>query len=314
MSLASNSVIIYVANKPSKNLVHGGAMHEIRSSILGDDKPGSPIASKAKPRRDGGAGLGGLTRIAIRREEARVTDQRSEDRLRDKVVQSTIHFRRRKHQVRVVNVSSRGAMIESDIEPHIGERLDIQFTEDSRTRSIVRWVRDTRIGIEFADETIVWDCSAAEAPVFHYRPERNESRDESQPPSPRAIVDRDTRHTLLRTGTLYWSGIAFQVRLRNISSGGAQVEADEDLRQGTEVELDLGEAGFQMAEVRWSKDGSVGLRFAGDFDIGSLAPASVEAAPEVLKPAYLETELREDSPWAARFERLQLRDLESPED
>ena len=74
---------------------------------------------------------------------------------------------------------------------------------------------------------------------------------------------------------------------------------------------DCSEAGFQMAEVRWSRDGSVGLRFADDFDIGALAPASheTECAPGVLKPAYLETELRDDSPWAARFERLSLTDF-----
>lgn len=293
-------------------------MHDIRSSILGDDKPASPIARKGKPKRDSGAGLGGLAKIAIRREEARVTDQRAEDRLRDRVVQSIIHFRRRKHVVRVVNVSSRGAMIECDIEPHIGERIDIQFTDDSRTRSIVRWVRDNRIGIEFADETIVWDCTTPEAPVFQCRPARDESREEGEqsPAAARPVVERNHRHTLLRKGTLYWGGLTFPVRLRNISSGGAKIDADQELQAGTEVELDLGETGFQMAEVRWSRDGSVGLRFADDFDISSLAPASTETeqAPGVLKPAYLETELREDSPWAARFERLSLTDLKRLDD
>src|SRR5687768_16546564 len=212
-------------------------MHEIRSSILGDDKQGSPIARKAKPKRDGGSGLGGLTKIAIRREEARITDQRSEDRLRDRVVRSTIHFSRRKYEVRVINVSSRGAMIECDIEPRIGERLDIQFTEDSRTRSIVRWVLDNRIGIEFADETIVWDCSAPEVPVFHYRAPENDRREESEQAqsAARPVVERDPRHTLLRKGTLYWSGLAFPVRLRNISSRGAKIEAEQELRPGTEV-------------------------------------------------------------------------------
>ncbi|HEY5722621.1 MAG TPA: PilZ domain-containing protein [Allosphingosinicella sp.] len=292
-------------------------MHEIRSSILGDDKQVSPIARKGKPKRDG-AGLGGLTKIAIRREEARVTDQRAEDRLRDRVVQSIIHFRRRKHVVRVVNVSSRGAMIECDIEPHIGERIDIQFTDDSRTRSIVRWVRDDRIGIEFADETIVWDCSKPEAPVFQYRPAQEQAREDrgDEQAAARPVVDRDHRHTLLRKGTLYWGGLTFPVRLRNISKTGAKIDADQELRAGTEVELDLGETGFQMAEVRWSKDGSVGLRFADDFDISSLAPATVETeqVPDMLKPAYLESEMREDSPWAARFERLSLTDLKRLDD
>lgn len=287
-------------------------MHEIRSSILGDEKP-TTIARKGKSKREG-AGLGGLSSIAIRREEARVTDQRGEDRLRDRIEQSTIHFRRRKQNVRVVNVSSRGAMIESDIEPRIGETLDIMFSEENRTRCVVRWVRGHRIGLEFVDEIIVWDCSAPAAAVFQPAPP---SRIEQQEQSgPRGVIDRSPRHTLLRKGTLYWGGITIEVRLRNISSGGAKVESDQELRPGSEVELDLGEAGFQMAEVRWSQDGQLGLRFADDFDIGSLAPSSTstagEPASDMLKPAYLETELRADSPWASRFERLSMTDLRAP--
>ncbi|MGZ8999138.1 MAG: PilZ domain-containing protein, partial [Allosphingosinicella sp.] len=293
-------------------------MHEIRSSILAGDANPTTIARKGKSKREG-AGLGGLSAIAIRREEARVTDQRGEDRLRDRIEQSTIHFRRRKHVVRVVNVSSRGAMIESDIEPRIGEALDIQFSEDNRTRCVVRWVREHRIGLEFVDEVIVWDCSAPAAAVFQPAPpsrleqqhqQQQEQEQEQEQNSPRGVVDRSPRHTLLRKGTLYWGGVTIEVRLRNISTGGAKIESDHDLRPGSEVELDLGEAGFQMAEVRWSEDGQLGLRFADDFDIGSLAPSSTAPASEpssdMLKPAYLETELRSDSPWASRFERLSM--------
>jgi hypothetical protein len=128
------------------------------------------------------------------------------------------------------------------------------------------------------------------------------------------VHDREPRQTLLRTGTLYWSGITIPVRLRNISSGGAKIESNQQLRPGTEVELDLGESGFQVAEVRWSKDGQVGLAFAGEFDLDSLAAREAPAAapaPDHLKPAYLETETQPDSPWAARFERLSLKELRS---
>jgi hypothetical protein len=287
-------------------------MHEIRSSILGDDKSATPIARKGKPKQ--GAGLGGLSAIAIRREEARVTDQRGEDRLRDRVEQSIIHFRRRKYVVRVVNVSSRGAMIESDVVPRIGEPLDIQFTDDNRTRCLVRWMREGRIGLEFVDEVIVWDCTTPSAPVFQYQPPEAAHPDSPEQSLPRGVIDRAPRQMLLRKGTLYWGGITIEIRLRNISSGGARVESDKELRPGCEVELDLGEAGFQMAEVRWSKEGQLGLRFADDFDIASLAPSHASSAPaaEMLKPAYLETELRADSPWASRFERLSMVDLKSP--
>ena len=277
-------------------------MHELRSTILsGETKPDSPVARKAKARSDA-AGLGGLTKVPIKREAARVTNQRFEDRHFGLIERSTILFRRRRHEVDVVNVSSRGAMIVADIEPHIGEKLDIQFADSNRTRCVVRWIRDGRVGLEFVDETIFWETGG---PVYRYEVPEPDS-------SPvHVAVDREPRQTLLRAGTLYWSGISIPVRLRNISGGGARVESGRVLCAGAEVELDLGDGNFAIAEVRWSKDGQVGLRFAETFDIDALAPshASGERTPEVLKPAYLETELQPDSPWAARFERLSLTDL-----
>jgi PilZ domain len=277
-------------------------MHELRSTILsGQAKPAALVARKAKTKAES-ASPGGLTKIAIKREEARVTNQRLEDRLRGIVESTTIIFRRRRQDVGVVNVSSRGAMIRAEIEPRIGEQLDILFDTKTRTRCIVRWVREGRIGLEFVDETIFWTSDRANGPA--YQPEKAES------PAIHAVAERESRQKLLRAGTLYWSGISIPVRLRNISGGGARVESGRDLCPGAEVELDLGEAGFQIAEVRWSKDGQVGLRFAQSFDIETLAPSHVaERPPEVLKPAYLETELQPDSPWAARFEKLTLTDL-----
>jgi hypothetical protein len=289
-------------------------MHEFRSSIRnGVEPPSTPVASKArKAAASAAGGFGGLTAIAIKRNEARLTNQRCEDRLRDIVDSTTIVFRRRKREVRVVNVSSRGAMIECELEARIGEKVDILFTPDNKTRCVVRWIREGRIGLEFENETIFWDGTRTNGPVFR------ESGEAGEKPCPREVVEREPRQSLLRSGTLYWSGISIPVRLRNISAGGAQVESDQVLRSGAEVELDLGEAGFQVAEVRWSKDGQVGLRFAAEFDLDSLAPAAAAAAaaprnggsaPDLLKPAYLETETQPDSPWAARFERLTLAEL-----
>jgi hypothetical protein len=286
-------------------------MHEIRSTLAAAETNATPIARKKTAR---GEGLGGLTKIAIRREEARVTDSRCEDRHRN-VIECTGHFRRKKQPVRVVNVSSRGAMIEAGFLPRIGEKIDIQFSDENRTRCIVRWVREGRIGLEFVDETIFWDSPNSTGPVFEYQADKVERA----VPPPREIKDREQRQRLLRVGTLYWSGISIPVRLRNISSRGAKVESGRELCPGSHVELDLGEAGFQMAEVRWSKDGQVGLRFAQDFDLDTLAaapPAHAATSPDLLKPAYLEPETRPDSPWAARFERLSMTDLKmiNPED
>jgi hypothetical protein len=283
-------------------------MHEFRSTILsGEPKAPTPVASKA--RKGEGATPAGLTAIRIKREETRVTNQRLEDRHRGLVERTTIHFRRRRHQVEVVNVSSRGAMIAADLLPRIGEKLDIEFTPDNRTKCIVRWVREGRFGVEFLEETIFWDTGRAEGAVFRYE----SSGEEAAPGRPsKEFVDREQRQTLLRAGTLYWSGISIPVRLRNISSTGARVESGRELVPGAEVELDLGEAGFQVAEVRWCRSGQVGLHFAEAFDLDSLAPGAAAVAvavPEMLKPAYLETETQPDSPWAARFERLSLTEV-----
>ncbi|MGZ8307558.1 MAG: PilZ domain-containing protein [Allosphingosinicella sp.] len=276
-------------------------MHELRSTILSGEPKASLVARKAKAKAEA-VSPGGLTKIAIKRQEARVTDQRLEDRLRGIVESTNIIFRRRRQDVAVVNVSSRGAMIRVEIDPRIGEKIDLLFDGKNRTKCIVRWVREGRIGLEFVNETIFWTSDRASGPVF--QPDKPESA------AIHAVAERESRHKLLRAGTLYWSGISIPVRLRNISGGGARVESGRELCPGSEVELDLGEAGFQIAEVRWSKDGQVGLRFAEAFDIESLAPShQAERTPDVLKPAYLETELQPDSPWAARFEKLTLTDL-----
>jgi hypothetical protein len=281
-------------------------MHELRSTILSGEPKPALVARKAKTKAEA-AGLGGLSKIAIKRQEARVTDQRLEDRLRGIVESTTIVFRRRRQVVSVVNVSSRGAMIRSEIEPRIGEKIEVLFDGSNRTKCIVRWVREGRIGLEFLSDTILWTSDRNAGPIFQAERPQCES-------ALHAVAEREPRQKLLRAGTLYWSGISIPVRLRNISGGGARVESGRELCPGSEVELDLGEAGFQIAEVRWSKDGQVGLRFAEEFDIESLAPShQPERPPEVLKPAYLETELQPDSPWAARFEKLSLTDLKPVE-
>jgi hypothetical protein len=245
----------------------------------------------------------------VKRQETRITNQRCEDRLRDIIEETVMIFRRKKVPVRVVNVSSRGAMVQSDVEARIGEKIDLLFTEKNKTKCVVRWMREGRIGVEFLEETIFWDSAQTNGPVFRY-----EGDDKA---GPRAVTDREPRQTLLRSGTLYWSGISIPVRLRNISAGGAQLETPREFKAGVEVELDLGVAGFQYAEVRWAKDGQIGLRFAAEFDLDSLAsvPTHTADAPQpVLKPAYLETETQPDSPWAARFERLKLSDLGGSEE
>ena len=82
-------------------------------------------------------------------------ERRVEPRFEGLVERAVLSFRGQDHQVRVVNISSRGTMIESDIAPRLGESVVIRFEACSPIRAFVRWARDGRIGLNFGCEMIL---------------------------------------------------------------------------------------------------------------------------------------------------------------
>jgi hypothetical protein len=104
----------------------------------------------------------GLQRSALRlagdlvpRLQRRLIDQRSEDRHDGIVERAAIMFRNQEYIVPVINISSRGTMIECDIMPRIGETIVIRFEECSPIHGFVRWVRDGKLGLNFGHEIIL---------------------------------------------------------------------------------------------------------------------------------------------------------------
>jgi hypothetical protein len=104
----------------------------------------------------------GLQRSALRlagelvpRMQRRLIDQRSEDRHDGIVQRAAIMFRNQEYIVPVINISSRGTMIECDIVPRIGETIVIRFEECSPIHGFVRWVRDGKVGLNFGHEIIL---------------------------------------------------------------------------------------------------------------------------------------------------------------
>ena len=91
----------------------------------------------------------------VARAEKRVVDQRSEARHENLVDCSTLFFRGGVHLVPVVNISTRGAMVVSDLEPRIGESVIIRFEGCSPIYAAVRWVRGGRIGLNFGTELVI---------------------------------------------------------------------------------------------------------------------------------------------------------------
>ena len=91
----------------------------------------------------------------IPRMQRRIFDQRSEERFADIVDRAVITFRGQDYIVPVVNISSRGTMIECEIMPHIGETIVIQFENCSPIHAFVRWVREGRVGLNFGHEIVL---------------------------------------------------------------------------------------------------------------------------------------------------------------
>ena len=278
-------------------------MHSIRSILSGDQHQPTPVAAK---RRGSRSSLGtSLTAIPVRREESRLTNHRGEDRQSGVIDSTRIHFRRRCYDARVINVSSHGAMVECAVEPHIGDRVEIELAQDERGECVVRWLRDGRIGLEFAGYSLL--LGRSESGDFVFR--RSEAGQQKQ-------AERAPRQALVWMGNLHTDSGTFPVRLHNVSAGGAMIDAadGQDLPEGAEVMLDLSGVGTLPARVRWSADGRLGLGFEGEFDPAILSNCARAAqptpeGPSWLKPAYLETELSPDSPWAARWETLKPEDL-----
>ncbi len=294
-------------------------MHGVRSAILSGEGLAQPTPVAAKKKKAEAKIGGSLTAIAVKREESRLTNQRREERHRDIFEQATVHFRRRKYQVPVINASSGGVMVEADIEPHIGEKLQIQFAECNRTSCAVRWVRGNRIGLEFDQETTIIGGSGIHD--FIIRKLRGNEEATAEDAEAAAKANRAQRHTLIWIGTVHCEHQSMPVRLRNISTDGAMLETEHPFKVGAEILLDLEEAGTAFAKVRWAKGGQIGVKFDQKFNLRGLmncnaaatamSSASGKNTIYMMKPRYLESETSPDSPWAAMWDKLTLSELRS---
>ena len=87
--------------------------------------------------------------------QARHVDPRSEPRYQGLVESAVLTFRGAEYPVPVVNISSRGTMVESALEPRLGESVVIRFEGCSPIYAFVRWNREGRLGLNFGCELIL---------------------------------------------------------------------------------------------------------------------------------------------------------------
>ena len=90
-------------------------------------------------------------------------------------------------------------------------------------------------------------------------------------------VSRSTRTAMLRSARIQSGDVTGEVRIRNLSSGGAMIDGI-DIEDGSgeiEVLIELLEDQMFPATVRWAADGKAGLEFAETFNMERLAAAAV---------------------------------------
>ena len=86
----------------------------------------------------------------IPRTVKRMFDERSEERLNQDSQTAVLSFRGRNHIVSLVNLSSSGAMVRFTGAAHIGETVSLQLLDRGTIAGQVRWLRDGRMGVSFA--------------------------------------------------------------------------------------------------------------------------------------------------------------------
>lgn len=269
----------------------------IRAKIFGGAAE-EPILKAKKPK---GAKADSLHSVAVPREARRSNNARGEDRHRLSDERARVTHNGNDVEVELINLSGGGAMIAATLEPMLWDRIDLHLGNHGTVECVVRWIRDGRIGLEFAHETRLDGPSDQIAVVLRHVIERTfphiefpqkqlEVADEPEAPSSYSGDHRSgRRHPLIWTGVLYHDYQTSKIRVRNISTTGAMIECETSVRVGAQPLLELSDAVSLSATVEWSVGDQAGLRFHEPFDMNMLADGKPTVVEEKWSPpAYLD--------------------------
>jgi hypothetical protein len=276
----------------------------IRAKVYGGFEPVEEPLLKPKKRK--GAKPDSLESVTVPRETHRVTNDRGEDRHRLTGERARITYNGRDRAVELINLSGGGAMIAGTFRPMLWDRVDLHLGNHGTVECAVRWVRDGRIGLEFAHETRLDWPSDQVATVLRTIIERTfphlefPQAAEPQPVEARAEDEHRAgqRHPLIWNGTLHHDYQSDPVRIRNISTTGAMIETTATVSVGSEPLLELTDAVAVSATIEWARGDQVGLRFHSPFDMDLLADSRPSvAAVEWTPPDYLQEGSGQEDRW-----------------
>jgi hypothetical protein len=284
----------------------------IRAKIFGDDDEPVLVGEK-KPK---GAKAEELRSVVVPREGPRRSNSRYEDRHRLLNEQVRLTYKGKKCPVELINLSGGGAMVSGAFKPKLWDRVELHLGENGTIECAVCWIREDRIGLEFAHETRL-DCSptkqtkvlraviARSFPDIHF-----EQPESAQSESVLEEQRREGRHPLIWSGVLHHRDAKRRVRVRNISATGAMIESSDPVLVGGQAILELGDDGFIPATIAWLIGDQVGLAFRSKFDMSQLARSRPEVATaKWVAPDYLRSSGSKVARSGANWGRLSLGQL-----
>jgi hypothetical protein len=159
-----------------------------------------------------------------------------------------------RHQCEIKKISSLGATIASDLSPALGDRVAIELATGQRPAGKIAWSDGGELGVRFDDAIDV--IALLNRKLVSQTPERRTM--------PRLEV-RCLAH--IKCGEHFWPAM-----LRNISSGGVQLEGSEMPAVGTYVSVFVEGLTVPSGEVIWSQGELIGVELLEELSWTSIIP------------------------------------------
>ncbi len=168
--------------------------------------------------------------------------------------ESVIYHSGVRHQCEIRKISALGATLTSDLAPALGERVMVELATGQRPAGKIAWTDGRELGVRFDDSIDV--IALLNRKLVSQTPERRTM--------PRLEV-RCLAH--VKCGENFCPAM-----LRNISSGGLQLEGREMPTVGAYVSIFVEGLSVPSGEVIWSRGDLIGVELLDELSWTSIIP------------------------------------------